>query len=205
MKNINTIFWDFDGVIMDSNSVRDTGFERVLSEFPKAQVEDLLEFHRKNGGLSRYVKFRYFFEEVRKESVTENQIQVWAAKFSEIMLSSLMNPALLITDSILFIKNNYQKYKMHIVSGSDGNELRKICEEIGIYQYFITIEGSPTPKNLLVKNILETYEYKPENCVLIGDSINDKEAAMSNNVFFRGYNNPTLKDDNYIHSFNQNQ
>ena len=59
------IFWDFDGVILNSNKVRDSGFEIVLKDFPKNQVELLLNYHRQNGGLSRYVKFRYFFEVIR--------------------------------------------------------------------------------------------------------------------------------------------
>ena len=62
---IRVIFWDFDGVILNSNKVRDKGFETVLSGFPKEEVDKLLKFHRQNGGLSRYVKFRYFFEEIK--------------------------------------------------------------------------------------------------------------------------------------------
>ena len=34
MKGIETIFWDFDGVIMDSMKVRDEGFEIVLKDYP---------------------------------------------------------------------------------------------------------------------------------------------------------------------------
>lgn len=59
--SIEIIFWDFDGVIMDSMKVRDEGFKIVLKDYPSDQVEKLMEFHRNNGGLSRYVKFRYFF------------------------------------------------------------------------------------------------------------------------------------------------
>ena len=82
---IKVIFWDFDGVLMDSNAVRDLGFERVLSAFPKEQVDQLLAFHQANGGLSRYVKFRYFFENIRGEPITEEEILVWAERFSGIM------------------------------------------------------------------------------------------------------------------------
>jgi beta-phosphoglucomutase-like phosphatase (HAD superfamily) len=39
---IKIIFWDFDGVILNSNEVRDNGFETVLKDFPTEQVEQLL-------------------------------------------------------------------------------------------------------------------------------------------------------------------
>jgi 5'-3' exonuclease len=75
LKKYKIILWDFDGVIMDSNAVRDLGFERVLADYPKDSVAELMKFHHQNGGLSRYVKFRYFFEKVLKEEITEEKIQ----------------------------------------------------------------------------------------------------------------------------------
>ena len=44
-----------------------------------------MAFHQKNGGLSRYVKFRYFFEEVVGVDITEEEVNSWAMRFSEIM------------------------------------------------------------------------------------------------------------------------
>jgi len=201
---ITTIFWDFDGVLMNSNAVRDKGFELVLADYPKDQVKQLMDFHQANGGLSRYVKFRYFFEEVRGEKINDEQVQVWADKFSEIMLANLINKDLLIKETNDFVKANDQNYKMHIVSGSDGNELRKICKGVDIDQYFKSIEGSPTPKKKLVADILEKEKYKLEECVLIGDSINDYEAAEVNKITFFGYNNESLKliSKNYFENLN---
>lgn len=204
-NNIKTILWDFDGVLMNSNEVRDRGFLEVLKDFPGNEVDALMKFHQTNGGLSRYVKFRYFFEEIRGEKITEEEVQVWADKFSEIMLKLLINKDLLIKETGDFVKANYQDYKMHIVSGSDGNELRKICKGVGINHYFKSIEGSPTPKKKLVADILEKENYNPEECVLIGDSLNDYEAAESNGIVFYGYNNINLnsKGFSYLHSFYQ--
>src|SRR5690554_3944199 len=165
---IKVIFWDFDGVILNSNEVRDNGFVEVLKDFPKEEVDKLLSFHRKNGGLSRYVKFRYFFEEIRKEPITDEEVNTWALRFSEIMLSSLKDKSLLISETVDFIKNNHQHYAMHIVSGSDQTELRALCKSLEIDQYFKSIHGSPTPKNDLVKNILEEHAYDPAKAVLIG-------------------------------------
>jgi HAD superfamily hydrolase (TIGR01549 family) len=206
MKNFinkKNIFWDFDGVIMDSMPVRNRGFELVLKEFPNEQVELLMQFHLKNGGLSRYVKFRHFFEEIRGGNITEEEIKEWAQKFSEIMREELVQPAFLIGDSLNFIKENYKKFNMHIVSGSDGEELRYLCEKLEISRYFISIHGSPVPKKELVHSLLIKHEYKGDDTILIGDSINDYEAAEINDIDFCGYNNEQLKELKtfYIESF----
>lgn len=203
MQNYKVILWDFDGVIMDSMPVRDMGFEIVLQKYPKDQLGLLMDYHRNNGGLSRYNKFRYFFEEIRKEAVTDAEINLLAEEFSRVMLQNLLDENLLIEDSVKFIKKNYANYKMHIVSGSDGNELRYICDKLGLSKYFISIHGSPTPKVQLVEKLLADNEYKIEDTCLIGDSLNDLEAANVNNIAFLGYNNGKLENISklYIKSF----
>jgi len=195
LNKIQTLFWDFDGVIMDSNAVRDSGFEEVLKEYPQTEVDALMAFHRENGGLSRYVKFRYFFEDIRSESITKEEVNIWADKFSKIMMQLLINSDLLIQETLNFIKANTEKYKMHIVSGSDQTELRKICESLDIAKYFNSIHGSPTPKNDLVAELLQTHSYDKSTCLLIGDSKNDFEASKINGIQFMGYGNEKIKAD----------
>lgn len=190
MKKI--IFWDFDGVLIDSNTIRNDGFEMVLNDFPREQVSKLLTFHQNNGGLSRYVKFRYFFEEIRKENISNEQLYEWSKLFSSIMRDKLINPNLLIKETIHFVKENYKTLIMHIVSGSDENELKYICKSQNIDTYFKSIHGSPTPKNELIKDLIIRNNYNSENCVLVGDSINDYEAAIENNISFVAYNNSSL-------------
>ncbi len=199
---IKTIFWDFDGVILDSMPIRDYGFAKIFEEFDKELVDKLLEYHTLNGGLSRYVKIRYFYNILLGVEVNDEKVQELADKFSTIMKSELTNKKYLIKETVEFIKENYKKYNFHIVSGSDEKELNYLCKELDLTQYFKTIEGSPTPKNDLVKKILEKYKYDPKECILIGDSINDYEAANVNGIKFYGYNNEKLKKlDEYIKTF----
>jgi HAD superfamily hydrolase (TIGR01549 family) len=193
LNKIQTLFWDFDGVIMNSNAVRDRGFEEVLKEYPQPEIDALMDFHRRNGGLSRYVKFRHFFEDIRGERITEAEIKIWASRFSEIMMQTLIKPDLLIEETVDFIKANALKYTMHIVSGSDQTELRHICKSLDIAQYFLSIHGSPTPKNNLVADLLEEKSYNKSTCLLIGDSRNDFEAAQVNTILFMGYGNENIK------------
>ena len=90
------IIWDFDGVILNSDAIRELGFVETLNKFPKDQVNLLLNYHRDNGGLSRYNKFRYFYEKILDAEVSEERINELAKAFSEIMLSKLTDKKLLI-------------------------------------------------------------------------------------------------------------
>lgn len=189
---LKVIFWDFDGVLMNSNAVRDLGFKTVLAEFPKEQVSQLLTFHKANGGLSRYVKFRYFFEEIRNEQVLDDSIVFLTDSFSLIMKELLANPELLIEETLNFIKENQDKYVMYITSGSDQEELRFLCKSIGIEHLFTSIHGSPKPKIDWVKELIEINGHKKSECILIGDSPNDFDAANANDIGFIPYNNINL-------------
>ncbi|KGL64360.1 HAD family hydrolase [Polaribacter sp. Hel1_85] len=200
---IKNILWDFDGVILDSMKTRDWGFREIFKLFNKEHVDKLLEYHNLNGGLSRYVKIRYFYEEILEKKITEDEVLKYAENFSLLMKEELVNPNNLILDSVNFIKNNYKNYNFHIVSGSDQNELRFLCKELNLDLFFLSIHGSPTPKKQLVNLLLKKYNYNLSNTCLIGDSINDFEAADYNSIGFYGYNNPKLFDVSvtYINSF----
>lgn len=204
-KKAKIILWDFDGVILDSMSVRDWGFRQIFKHYAEEQVSQLIAYHRTNGGLSRYVKIRYFYEELLGKSITEDKVFQYAEAFSTLMKQELIRPENLINDALMFIKENFKNYNFHIVSGSDENELRFLCKALEIDSYFISIHGSPTPKTELVNNLLKQYDYKKENTCLIGDSFNDYEAATANNISFYGYNNEKLKEigKDYIEHFKQ--
>jgi phosphoglycolate phosphatase-like HAD superfamily hydrolase len=181
--------------------IRTKGFELVLKDYPKDKVDLLLQYHNQNGGLSRYVKFRYFFEVILGRNVSNEEVNLWASKFSEIMLENLCDSNLLIMDSINFINANHKKIKMHIVSGSDEIELQKICSVLKLTHKFLSINGSPTPKVKIVENLIRRYSYDKNEIALIGDSHNDLEASVDNEISFYGYNNESLINENYITRF----
>ncbi len=146
------------------------------------------------------MKIKYFFEEVLGIPYEEKDIMRYADKFSEIAKEELNNPDHLITEVVQFIQDNQTKFNFHIVSGADENELKYLCEQLKIAQYFKSIHGSPTHKNDLVKQVMKDNGYLKTETILIGDSINDHEAAEVNGIGFYAYNNVELKplSANYI-------
>ena len=56
------IFWDFDGVIKDSVSLKSDAFSELFSSSDKAVVNKINEHHELNGGVSRYEKIPLYLE-----------------------------------------------------------------------------------------------------------------------------------------------
>ena len=81
MSRVKGILFDFDGVIIESNSVREYGFRKSLEAYPNDLVEDLVNYHNANGGLSRYHKYEYFFTQILRQKAKEGQVMELANAF----------------------------------------------------------------------------------------------------------------------------
>ena len=194
------IFFDFDGVILDSLDIKELGFLKIFNKYKKKDIKKILSFHRKNLGKSRFVKIKYFYNVILDKEISISEMNSYSNQFSQIMRKELNNKSRLIKDSMTYIKNNYKKNNFFIVSGTEDIELKWLCDELQISSYFKEIKGSPAPKEKIVKKIIdENYLIKKES-ILIGDSLNDYEAAFCNKIKFFGYNNERLnyKKYNYI-------
>jgi len=201
-REYSVILWDFDGVILDSNNVRANGFRYIFKNYEQDNVNKLIDFHYRNGGLSRYEKIDYFFNDILDKKITLSKKNNYLKRFTNYCKKKLCDKKLLIQDSLGFIENNYKNFKFHLVSASDEKELIYITSKLKITDYFISIHGSPVSKIKNVNKILIDNNYLRANCCLIGDSINDKQAALNNKISFFGFNNQELKKDSeYISSF----
>lgn len=199
---IKNILFDFDGVILDSMKIKGDGFAELFKTYPQSSIEKLETYHYANGGVSRFNKIRYFFREICKTEVSEPEVELLASRFGEIIADKLFDPDNLISETVAYIRQHYTLYNCHIVSGAEHHELNDLCAHFKIADYFKSIEGSPTVKSDLIRNLLHKNGYQANETALIGDSINDYEAAKANGIAFFGFNNTALKPlGKYIETF----
>jgi beta-phosphoglucomutase-like phosphatase (HAD superfamily) len=112
LDKYDIIIWDFDGVIIDSSKIRIRAFKEALQNYPKQSVEELIKYHRKNDGLSRYVKIDHFFSNILEEKLDNKLRDDLLNKYGIICSRQLNDKNLLIDDSLKFIINYYNKKKI---------------------------------------------------------------------------------------------
>lgn len=202
LEQYKALIFDFDGVIVDSVPIRTQAFKEVLKDYPQDKVQEFLEYHLANGGISRFVKLQYFFNHILHKPLDLELQNTLLEQFSVIAKKELESKKYLIKDTLDFITSHYQRFILYIASGSQQDELRYLCDCLEITRYFRGIYGSPIPKSENVATILKGDSLSAKEYALIGDSINDGYAAHENGVKFFGYNNTELIGfDGYIESF----
>lgn len=186
MKYKNIIF-DFDGVLAETNNIRFDGFRLLFKNHNEDLVNTLIKYARLNGGKSRYDKIKYFFENIINETISKDEIYELALQYSQLIKQKVID-ALPVRGSTEFLSQYQKEFCFAIVSGSDQDELRDVCNARGIGHFFIEILGSPLSKSLNISQLLAKKGWKKELCVYIGDSLDDLETAKMNGIDFIGRN-----------------
>lgn len=182
---IESIIFDFDGVIADSTNIKTEAFVALYSKFPEKTQSEIKNYHLKYSGISRYKKLKYFQKEIIHEDYSKKAIDGLASEFSKIVLEKIIN-CKYIAGAKDFIENNYKHIDLFIATGTPQEEIEVITKEKNIAHLFKSIYGTPLTKTEIVKKILDLNKYNKRNIVMIGDAIADLEGAVNNNVKFIG-------------------
>jgi len=168
--------FDCDGVILDSNKLKSNAFAEALPNEPPDLVTEFVEYHKENGGISRYQKFRYYFEGMKKQVEAEDKIEKALSNFAAIVSQGLIS-CNYIPGALEFIENLFKLNKrLFVVSGSDENELIQVFIKRGIDHYFEKIYGSPANKAENTGKVVSNMK-KPIIGLFFGDSKSDYDSA----------------------------
>ena len=179
---IKAIIFDFDGVLLESTHVKTKAFRKLFSRWPD-KADEGVAFHLKNMGISRYVKFKHFYENIISERYSEEIGLKLGSEFSDIVLDEI-KIAPFVKGAETFLDNFHSKYSFYIASGTPDEELLEIVSFKRIDRYFGGIFGSSLTKAEIIKNILGTESLKNNMVVYVGDAVSDKKAAEDTGVHF---------------------
>ena len=177
-----TLIFDCDGVLLDSNQVKTDALVAAGLCYSEDAAMSLVEYHRENGGVSRYRKFSYFLREivgvVADEAALQELLNIFALEVRKGLLTCPVSTAL------PYLQQLDPEINRLVVSGGDQNELRKVFYEREIDTIFDGgIFGSPDAKETILKRELESGNIK-HPALFFGDSRYDHEVASSFGIDF---------------------
>ena len=153
LNNYKKIIFDCDGVIFDSNKLKEKIFKKILikQKLDKRIISRFINYHNKHLGMSRYKKFEYLEKRILKNK-NKNINKKLNKIYSNETIKMYLNKAKYVPHVINFIKLLKRNYQIpcYILSGSNQRELRYIFKKKNISKYFKNIYGSPKNKYELV-------------------------------------------------------
>jgi len=182
MIKIKTIFFDFDGVLAESVSVKTEAFRVMYLSYGEAFSKKVVQHHISNGGVSRFEKFKIYNGEWLGESVDSQKMNELSKCFSNLVVKGVIESEEVKGTSV-FLKNA-KSLKKYIITGTPTIEIKPILESRGMDQFFVNAYGSPEKKEYWVAQIMKNENLLKEECVFIGDALADFKAAKLNDILF---------------------
>lgn len=181
----DALFFDFDGVLVDSVEVKTQAFAELFKHYGKNVVDRVIEYHRCNGGMSRVQKFHYYYREILHQSLELNELTNLCDQFSAIVVDKVV-----IAPEIHGVESFLQKWSAKIpcfvVSATPEKELCEIVKRRGWEKYFKVVKGAPENKSSILMNLLNKYCFIPDSCMFFGDAYADYNASVVCGVKFMG-------------------
>lgn len=180
------VFFDFDGVILDSVDVKTAAFAEMFRPYGPEVENAVVKYHLANGGMSRYEKFKYYYRHLIKKPLAEEELQALGERFAEKVVDKVVASPFITGARETLTHLNSQGVPQYVVSGTPHKEIQLIVKRKAIEGFFQEVHGSPTSKEDIVAGIINRRNYRGDRCLFIGDAISDYRAAKLNGLSFLG-------------------
>lgn len=181
LTTYNSIIFDCDGVILDSNRIKTDSFYETVLEYGEEKAALLKEYHTIHGGISRFHKFEYFFSHLVRTENSQEKIEKSLITFASLIKDKLLSCP--VCEGFNKFVNRIQRQNPMVISGGLESELHDIFRERSLLAYFSKICGSPATKETIFKREIENKAIKFP-ALYIGDSKYDYLVANENNIDF---------------------
>ena len=187
---IECAIFDCDGVLLDSNGIKSDAFVRCLDGYPPGDVDQLLVYHKANGGITRQQKLRFFLEQITAfRGDIDAELARLVERFSDVCSKELERaPIVPGVPSFLEVLASAE-IPCYVVSGGAEAEVKQQLSMRNLDVYFAGIFGNPISKRDHVEKLLATNLAK-KRMVYFGDAKLDLELADlmgAQFVFVSGY------------------
>ncbi|MDX1695686.1 MAG: HAD hydrolase-like protein [Ketobacteraceae bacterium] len=182
IRSYNTLVFDCDGVVLDSNKVKTEAFYQSALPYGERAAQSLVNYHKDHGGISRYRKFALFLEEMVASGTEGPSLESLLAAYSKQVRVGLLHcPA---AKGLEAMREASPKSRWLIVSGGDQQELRHVFRERSLDTLFDGgIFGSPDSKNEILKRECISGNIAAP-ALFLGDSRYDHLAASTAGIDF---------------------
>jgi len=177
------VFFDFDGVIKESVSLKEEAFCELFLPFGLIVAEQVRQHHRANGGMSRFEKIPHYFRKFAGAEPSAAQLEDALKRFETLVFRKVVDCPWVPGARELVLCNPWQQC-FYLVTATPKEEIDRILAQIGLVHVFERVAGSPAEKAGAIGTAIREEKLPPRACVMVGDSGADYDAARQNGIDF---------------------
>tara|TARA_B100001063_G_scaffold247388_1_gene294184 strand:- start:5502 stop:6185 length:684 start_codon:yes stop_codon:yes gene_type:complete len=198
IKKCSALVFDFDGVLVDSVSIKTSAFEAMYKNFGIHVSDKVKEHHIANGGMSRKEKFYHYHKNFLNITLNKNEIDVLSNIFSDLVTKKIIESPEIKGSRKFLEKCKFDNKFCFINSATPFYDLKKITSKRKIDNFFNSIYGSESSKVENLKTIFNDFNISPKQTLFFGDALADLEASFETKCNFIGIGNDFRKIINSI-------
>jgi len=178
------LLFDFDGVLVESVDIKTDAF-RELFHRHTAHIDQIINYHLRNMGTSRFDKFDHIFDKILQRPLNHAEKIRLGRRFADIVFRKVVAcPA--VKGALPFLRKYFRQCPLFVLSATPQKELERILKRRGIAQFFKMIFGFPTSKSSGIRIIKRQYGLRSQDLVFVGDTTADWKAARDQRIPFIG-------------------
>ena len=185
MARCSAIFFDFDGVLVESLDVKVEAFRRLYAPHGKSIQEQALDHYISNTGVPRIHRFRHCHERFLGVSLSDDEAEALSDQFGHMVEDAVVACAW-VAGAREFLEAHAERQPCFVVSATPREELERILHRRQMRHFFAAAYGSPPEKTEILETVLRTRELNPRDTIMIGDGLADYRAAQANGMRFLG-------------------
>jgi phosphoglycolate phosphatase-like HAD superfamily hydrolase len=180
---IRAIVFDCDGVILESTDIKTEAFRALFEKGHPDRLAEILDYHVRHMGISRYVKFRRICTDILGEEYSPAREARLAAEFSRLVFDRVLKCPV-VPGTREFLREARGRYRCFVASGTPYEELELILRRRRLLGYFEGAWGSPAKKPDVIRRVLRDGPFRKGEVVFVGDAESDWRAAKETGVRF---------------------
>ena len=181
---LEALFFDFDGVVMDSMDLKLDSYSYALEEHGFAR-HDIKHIQVRDAGITRHQVLRTMYLELAGEEIGDQQFDTALERFNRHDDESRAKMEW-VPGTRAVLDTVARRYFTAIITGTPQQVIDESVDFFELRRYFQEARGGPVDKRDHLRELMATRGLRPEDCVYIGDAIKDQESADDCGVPFIG-------------------